>query len=82
MNSQCEWKRRADHFPVRQGSEREACSRIFRMLSYARGPAEPLLEKTIGQVLADTVTRVPDHDAIVVRHQKVRRTWRENQELR
>ena len=47
------------------------------MLSYARGPAEPLLEKTIGQVLADTVARFPDREAIVVRHQKVRRTWRE-----
>ncbi len=47
------------------------------MLSYTRGPEAPLLEKTIPQVLAETVARFPDRDAVIVRHQNVRMTWRE-----
>jgi fatty-acyl-CoA synthase len=37
--------------------------------SYARGPVLPLLEKTIGQVLADAAARNPSGDALVSRHQ-------------
>ncbi len=47
------------------------------MLSYARGPEMPLLEKTIDQALRDTVARFPGHEALVVRHQNARLTWRQ-----
>jgi fatty-acyl-CoA synthase len=47
------------------------------MLSHTCGPEAPLLEKTIPQVLAETVARFPDRDAVIVRHQNVRMTWRE-----
>ncbi len=47
------------------------------MLSYARGPEIPLLEKTIDQALQDTAGRCPDHDALIVRHQNVHLTYRE-----
>jgi fatty-acyl-CoA synthase len=47
------------------------------MLSYARGPEAPVLEDTISEVLADTVARYPEREALVVRHQDVRLTWRE-----
>jgi fatty-acyl-CoA synthase len=46
-------------------------------LSYSRGAAAPLLEKTIAQVLADTAASFPDRDALVVCHQKVRLSWGE-----
>lgn len=46
-------------------------------LSYTRGAAAPLLEKTIDQVFRDTVARYPDREALVVRHQDVRFRWRE-----
>jgi fatty-acyl-CoA synthase len=45
--------------------------------SYARGPVLPLLEKTIGQVLADSVGRNPSGDALVSRHQGLRLSYRE-----
>jgi fatty-acyl-CoA synthase len=45
--------------------------------SYARGPVLPLLEKTIGQVLADSVGRNPSGDALVSRHQELRLSYRE-----
>jgi fatty-acyl-CoA synthase len=45
------------------------------MQSYARGPEIPLLEKTIQQVIDETAARVPDHDALVSRHQGLRLTW-------
>jgi fatty-acyl-CoA synthase len=48
--------------------------------SYARGPALPLLEKTIGQVLADSAARNPSADALISRHQGLRITYGELQE--
>ena len=50
------------------------------MKSYARGPVLPLLEKTIGQVLADSVKRNPSGDALVSRHQGLRLSYRDLQE--
>jgi fatty-acyl-CoA synthase len=37
----------------------------------------PLLEKTIGQALADVSARFPDRDALISRHQNARLSWRE-----
>jgi fatty-acyl-CoA synthase len=45
--------------------------------SYARGPARPLLELTIGDLLQQTVDRYPDRPALVSRHQERRLTWTE-----
>lgn len=45
--------------------------------SYACGPGTPLLEKTISQALRDRANDLPESDALVVRHQDVRLTWRE-----
>jgi fatty-acyl-CoA synthase len=45
--------------------------------SYARGPARPLLELTIGDLLQRTVDRYPDRLAVVSRHQERRLTWAE-----
>ena len=45
--------------------------------SYARGPELPLLTKTIGQVLDDTVARNPYGDALVSRHQGLRLSYTE-----
>jgi fatty-acyl-CoA synthase len=45
--------------------------------SYARGPARPLLELTIGDLLQRTVDRYPDRPALVSRHQERRLTWAE-----
>jgi len=46
-------------------------------LSYVSGAAEvPLLGETIGENLRRTVERLPDGEALVVRHQGVRLTWR------
>jgi len=53
---------------------------ILLVKSYARGPALPLLEKTIGQVLAETVERNPSGDALIARHQGVRLSYRELRE--
>jgi fatty-acyl-CoA synthase len=50
------------------------------MQSYARGPVLPLLEKTIGQVLADAVARNPSGDALVSRHQGLRISYTELQQ--
>ncbi len=47
------------------------------MLSYAKGPDTPILEKTIGQALTETAAKFPDREALVVRHQNARLTWRE-----
>lgn len=47
------------------------------MESYARGPVLPLLDKTIGQVLADAAARNPGGDALVSRHQGIRLCYRE-----
>ena len=46
-------------------------------LSYARGPAAPLLEKTISEALRERARDLPESEALVVRHQQVRLTWRE-----
>ena len=44
----------------------------------AHGPTDtPLLEETIGDNLAETVARFPDHEALVVAHQNIRQTWSE-----
>jgi fatty-acyl-CoA synthase len=45
--------------------------------SYARGPARPLLELTIGDLLQRTADRYPDRPAVVSRHQDRRLTWAE-----
>ena len=47
------------------------------MLSYARGPAAPLLEKTVDEVLRETAARVPQSDALISPHQKIRYTYAE-----
>ena len=47
------------------------------MLSYSRGPDQPLWEKTIGQVLDQTVERSGDCLALLSCHQSKRYTWRE-----
>jgi fatty-acyl-CoA synthase len=48
--------------------------------SYARGPALPLLERTIGRVLADSAERHPSGDALVSRHQGLRLSYAQLQE--
>src|SRR5262249_1690426 len=51
---------------------------IMASLSYAHGTSTtPLLGETIGENLRRTVKRFPDHEALVVRHQNVRMTYRE-----
>jgi fatty-acyl-CoA synthase len=51
------------------------------MLSYSRGPDHALWEKTIGQVLDQTVERWGDCLALVSRHQSKRYSWRELRDL-
>ncbi|AZF06113.1 AMP-binding protein [Pseudomonas sp. R5-89-07] len=47
-------------------------------LSYSRGSRDKaLLADTIGQAFDRTVARYPDGDALVVRHQQCRYTWRQ-----
>ena len=46
------------------------------MESYARGPQMELTETT-HQVFEQTLTRFPDRDALIVRHQNVLLTWRQ-----
>jgi len=49
--------------------------------SYVHGVSlTPLLDLTVGQLFDRTVARWPDREALVVRHQKVRWTWRELQQ--
>lgn len=45
--------------------------------SYSRGPDAPLLEMTLSEALAATAAKHPDREALIVRHQNVRWTWRE-----
>jgi fatty-acyl-CoA synthase len=45
--------------------------------SYAQGPARPLLELTIGDLLHRTAARYPDRLAVASRHQQKRLTWAE-----
>jgi fatty-acyl-CoA synthase len=47
------------------------------MLSYARGRAHPLLEKTIWETFCDTAARVPDRMALSARRQGIRWTFSE-----
>jgi fatty-acyl-CoA synthase len=47
------------------------------MLSYSRGPELPLIEATIGVTLRQTAALYPDREALVVRHQRRRYTWRQ-----
>jgi fatty-acyl-CoA synthase len=47
------------------------------MESYVRGPSMELETRTTHQVLADTVARFPDRDALIVCHQGIRLTWRQ-----
>jgi len=46
-------------------------------LSYTRGADVPLLEKNISQALRDAAAKFPDGEALIVRHQSTRLTWRE-----
>lgn len=46
------------------------------MESYARGPQMELSSKTTHQVLFGTAAKFPDHDALIVRHQNLRLSWR------
>ncbi|HYM10800.1 MAG TPA: AMP-binding protein [Bryobacterales bacterium] len=46
------------------------------MLSYTRGPEVLILEKTIDQALRETVAKFPEREALVVRHQNARLTFR------
>jgi fatty-acyl-CoA synthase len=47
-------------------------------LSYAQGSTDvPLLAETIGENLEHTTARFPDRDALIVRHQGIRCTYRE-----
>jgi fatty-acyl-CoA synthase len=47
------------------------------MESYVRGPEMELTTRTTHQVLADTVAKFGDRDALIVRHQNIRLTWRQ-----
>ncbi len=46
-------------------------------LSYSHGPARPLLDLTIGDLLERTASRFPDRLAVASRHQSRRMTWAE-----
>ena len=47
-------------------------------LSYVCGTSEePLLYKTVGALLEEAAQRWGDREALVVRHQNIRWTWRE-----
>ncbi len=47
------------------------------MDSYVRGPEFELTTRTTHQILFDTAAKFPDRDALIVRHQNVRLTWRQ-----
>ncbi len=54
----------------------------MKHLSYDHGDRIPLLDKTISGALRDQAHSFPDNDALIVRHQNVRLTWRElNQQV-
>lgn len=50
------------------------------MQSYAAGATIPLIEKPLHEVFDQTVSQVPDREAIVSRHQNLRLTYRQLQE--
>jgi fatty-acyl-CoA synthase len=45
------------------------------MDSYARGPVSELTTQTTHQVFLDTVSKFPDRDALIVKHQNISVTW-------
>ncbi|HLH39109.1 MAG TPA: AMP-binding protein [Bryobacteraceae bacterium] len=47
------------------------------MTSYARGPDLDLTTLTTHQIFRQTVERFPERDALIVRHQNIRLTWRD-----
>jgi fatty-acyl-CoA synthase len=47
------------------------------MLSYSKGPDGPLLESTISEAFRETLERLPNHLALISRHQNVRLTFAE-----
>ena len=47
------------------------------MTSYSAGPEIPLIAKTIGEVLDDSVRKLPDKEALVSRHEGIRLTYRQ-----
>ena len=49
-------------------------------LSYSRGPSAPLLQQTVTEALASATARLPDQEALVVRHQNARFTFRQLQD--
>jgi fatty-acyl-CoA synthase len=51
--------------------------RAVAQLSYSRGPEAPLLELTLSDALAQTAAKHPEREALIVRHQNIRWTWRE-----
>ncbi len=50
------------------------------MQSYAVGPTIPLIEKPLHEVFDETVSRKPDREAILSRHQNLRLTYQHLQE--
>ncbi|MGD0438897.1 MAG: AMP-binding protein, partial [Bryobacteraceae bacterium] len=46
------------------------------MLSYSKGPDAPLSAETISEAFQKTALRFPDQDALIVRHQNARLTFR------
>jgi fatty-acyl-CoA synthase len=50
-------------------------------LSYTKGPEALLWEMTLADALARTAARFPDRMALIARHQNLRYTWREFDEM-
>jgi fatty-acyl-CoA synthase len=46
------------------------------MLSYSKGPDAPIVADTISEVFQKTAAQFPEHDALIVRHQNARLTFR------
>ncbi len=51
------------------------------MLSYSKGPDTALAEETISEAFRNTAARFPEREALVARHQDVRLTWAQLDEL-
>ena len=45
--------------------------------SYSRGPEARVLEKTMGEAVAEAAASFPDRESLISRHQGVRLSWRE-----
>src|SRR5215471_14268700 len=68
--AKCQWP---IYNPERMGSPDKPASR-----SYACGAGTvPLLGHCIGEILDRSAAVYPDHDALIVRHQKLRYSWRQ-----